>query len=293
MYYNMTYRDTIYQYLTDPRVVYVKSKIYKYRAGLMCYNNVLPKLETHLVDHCNLNCKGCSHFSPLSSPAFADFNQFSKDITRLSELFKNINRFRILGGEPLLHPEIIKFISFARMKLPASNIRIVTNGILLPKMTPLFWETMADSKISIDITIYPKVPVRVDTIKALAEKYDIDLDINYPTSFRKIPINFNGDCNIKQSLDTCRGNFYSPFLRDGHIYLCAHMTMFQLFENAFDIIPPLNVKPIEGINIHENITGKEIINYTLKPQSCCGFCNWKERIFFPWDISKRKEDEWI
>lgn len=283
----------IYQYLDDPKVVFIKSNLHKYRARLMYYNNVLPKLETHLVDHCNLNCKGCSHFSPLSSPTFADYNQFTKDITRLSELFKNINRFRMLGGEPLLHPEIIKFISFARMKLPASNIRIVTNGVLLPKMTPLLWETIADSKVSIDITVYPKVPVRVDTIKALAKKYDINLTINYPTIFRKIPKNFNGDCNIKQSLDICRGNFYAPFLRDGYIYLCAHMTMFKLFETAFDITPPPNVKPIEGINIYENITGKEIINYTLKPQSCCGFCNWETRSFFPWDISKRKEDEWI
>ncbi len=293
MYYNMTYRNMIYQHLADPKAVFIKSNLYKYRARLMYYNNVLPKLETHLVDHCNLNCKGCSHFSPLSSPAFADYNQFSKDITRLSELFKNINRFRILGGEPLLHPEISKFISFARMKLPASNIRIVTNGVLLPKMTPLFWETIADSKVSIDITVYPKVPVRVDTIKTIAKKYDINLAINYPTRFRKIPKNFNGDCNIKKSLDICRGNFYCPFLRDGRIYLCAHMTMFKLLENTFDITPPPNVKPIEGINIHENITGKEIINYTLKPQSCCGFCNWEKRIFFPWDISKRKEDEWI
>ncbi len=88
IYSNVAYRTIIYQHLTDPKAVFIMSNIYKYRAKLMYYKNVLPKLETHLVDHCNLNCKGCSHFSPLSSPNFADYNQFTKDLTRLSELFK-------------------------------------------------------------------------------------------------------------------------------------------------------------------------------------------------------------
>jgi hypothetical protein len=28
--------------------------------------------ETHMVDHCNLDCWGCSHFSPLADEWFAD-----------------------------------------------------------------------------------------------------------------------------------------------------------------------------------------------------------------------------
>ena len=27
---------------------------------------MLEKIDIHLTDHCNLNCKGCTHFSPLA-----------------------------------------------------------------------------------------------------------------------------------------------------------------------------------------------------------------------------------
>ena len=33
-------------------------------------------LEIHLVDHCNLNCGGCNHFSPIAKPWFIDPNYF-------------------------------------------------------------------------------------------------------------------------------------------------------------------------------------------------------------------------
>lgn len=69
------------------------------------YKAVLPELmqlEVHLADHCNLNCKGCSHFSNLvSSAKFADFNQFRKDILQLTHYFSQIHTFFLLGGENL------------------------------------------------------------------------------------------------------------------------------------------------------------------------------------------------
>ena len=33
-------------------------------------------IETHIVDHCNLKCKGCSHFSGLAQPYFKDLAKY-------------------------------------------------------------------------------------------------------------------------------------------------------------------------------------------------------------------------
>jgi len=71
---------------------------------------ILPNLEYLIVHHCNLNCKGCNKFSPISEEYFADIVEFKKDIIKISELF-NIQEFKILGGEPLLHPKLNKFIN--------------------------------------------------------------------------------------------------------------------------------------------------------------------------------------
>ena len=85
----------------------------------------LSYLELHLTDHCNLNCKGCGHFSPLASPHYADFQQYEEDLRRLRQLFRNIRRIRLMGGEPLLRPEVLR----KGMEIFKENT-ITTNGTL-------------------------------------------------------------------------------------------------------------------------------------------------------------------
>ena len=62
-------------------------------------------IETHIVDHCNLNCRGCSHFSPLAKPYFKSLDEYKREFERLAEITNHyIQQIRIMGGEPFLHP---------------------------------------------------------------------------------------------------------------------------------------------------------------------------------------------
>jgi len=40
-------------------------------------------VETHLVEHCNINCKYCDHFSCIAEEKFADINVFTRDLQRI------------------------------------------------------------------------------------------------------------------------------------------------------------------------------------------------------------------
>ena len=101
---------------------------------------VLEYLEYHVAHHCNLNCRGCGHLSNLvEEESFGDFNQFKRDLTRLSELFENVKVIRLMGGEPLLNPDCISFVETARDVFPKARISIVTNGLLLPSMSCEFY----------------------------------------------------------------------------------------------------------------------------------------------------------
>lgn len=65
-----------------------------------------------IVDHCNLNCKSCGHFSPLAPHSFLDIETLESDLKRLSELLRgNIHCFELMGGEVLLHPQLYDFIN--------------------------------------------------------------------------------------------------------------------------------------------------------------------------------------
>ena len=99
------------------------------------------KFEVHIVEHCNLNCKQCAHFSPLAEKSYLPVERYERDCRRLSELFRGeMSSILLLGGEPLLHPQITEIMRVTREAFPVGRIRIVTNGILLPKMAEDFWK---------------------------------------------------------------------------------------------------------------------------------------------------------
>ena len=120
------------------------------------YIKGMLNFEVHVSEHCNLNCKGCFHFSPLAEPEFLDVIQYEKDLARLSELFYHeVEYINLMGGEPLLNPEIIKIIQLTRQYFPHGKIRVVTNGLKLGEMPDEFWEACHDNSVSINPTLYP------------------------------------------------------------------------------------------------------------------------------------------
>ena len=51
-----------------------------------------------------------------------------------------IAEIQLLGGEPLLHPQITLFLETTRKHFPHNTINIVSNGILLKKQSKEFWD---------------------------------------------------------------------------------------------------------------------------------------------------------
>ena len=57
-----------------------------YRRKVLHRKATLDRVDVQVTDHCNLRCRSCNHFSPLSPPAFARPEVFDNDITRLAGL---------------------------------------------------------------------------------------------------------------------------------------------------------------------------------------------------------------
>lgn len=90
--------------IVDERVLYFDSESYEqlnsYIDSIDLSLPFLNYLETNVVDHCNLNCKGCAHFSNIYDNNYVDLVDYERDIKLISQKF-NVYYFRILGGEPL------------------------------------------------------------------------------------------------------------------------------------------------------------------------------------------------
>ena len=46
----------------------------------------LEQVDIHLVEHCNLNCFACGHFSQLADEEYTDLATYEKDIKQLALL---------------------------------------------------------------------------------------------------------------------------------------------------------------------------------------------------------------
>lgn len=60
----------------------------------------LQHLDYHLTTHCNLNCKGCSVFSPIAKEWFAAPEEFKKEIEALRKALDGASpvNIHLLGG---------------------------------------------------------------------------------------------------------------------------------------------------------------------------------------------------
>lgn len=96
---------------TDNLVDY--ERIININRALMSRITPRPSLffDIEVTEHCNLNCKSCGSFAPLADEEYIDIDELDRDLRRLSELSDGeVHHINILGGEPLLHPEIARIV---------------------------------------------------------------------------------------------------------------------------------------------------------------------------------------
>jgi hypothetical protein len=109
-------------------------------------------LDVHVVDHCNLRCKACAHFSncvendTVYSPEF-----LYRNLKHLQTLVPDIRRICILGGEPLLHPNLDEIIVATRDMFPYADLLLITNGLLLENVSPGFHAVINDEIAEIGV----------------------------------------------------------------------------------------------------------------------------------------------
>ncbi len=249
-------------------------------------------LETHVVDYCNLNCKSCSHFSPLAPhEGFNSPAVFEKSLKRLSKLKIIIGTIRVMGGEPLIEPEITKdYLKVARRRSPLSKIHLVTNGLLILDMDESFFKVLADKSIIVDITSYPPTLKKREAIVEILEECGIDYNFsNSPVeSFTKILSTQNNE-NYRNEYRNCF-NQNCIFLKNNRLFKCPTAAMIPLFVSKFGC----NIKYGFGIEINKIKDGWKCLEELDGPDLLCKYCIPSKREMIPWSTtSEPAMEDWI
>jgi len=247
----------------------------------------LRYIEYHLVEHCNLTCNRCGHFSPLAPASEADPHDFERDLRQLAHHFEKILKIRLLGGEPLLHPTAEAFVDIARAVFPQSDVRIVTNGTRLKAMHDRFWEVCRRAGVTIDLSLYPIMAKALPAIEELCRRQGVALNVSRCDTFYA-GLNPHGDSDPQRSMKYCRTHFYAPFLKDSRLYVCAFPPTTQYFNNKFG----KSLVDDPGIDIFDpTLNGRDILRRLNTPVETCRFCAclWEAK---PWELIRvhRAED---
>lgn len=252
----------------------------------------MPYLEYNVTDSCNLKCKGCNHFSNLCEDnIFADSREFAKDLSYLAQKV-SIGQLRLLGGEALLHKNLMKFIQKAREILPDTDIYIVTNGLLIPSLDNSFLKEMKRNNIIFDISRYVPTNIHYDVICEVLKKEEVGYHFTDEVirQFGKT-LNIKGNSDVKKSQAACVAKG-CRLLKNGKLYKCSVEGVMNYFTEYF------NCKMVEnerGIDIYDtNIDWRVLLDKLYyEPVEMCKFCAEKCELF-EWkaETLPQKED-WV
>lgn len=234
--------------------------------------------EYHVVDHCNLNCKGCGHFCNLvTEPAFGDLVQFERDLNRLKELVWGIERIRLMGGEPLLNPQLSQFAIKSREVFPDASIHIVTNGLLINRMEDELFCAMRNYNIVFDISRYEPTEKKLDRIKELCEREGVTYNIANESihEFTK-SLDLSGENNVIESHEACMSK-HCAFLRDGKISVCGMPMLIDKFIKRYEV--DMAIADEDLIDIYEVADGWKLVDSLANPISMCKYCSPTPQLF--------------
>ncbi len=175
-------------------------------------------LELHVADHCNLRCDHCCSFSPILPKWFADPVVFADDLEKARRVIAP-QFLKVVGGEPLLHPELERLLVCAKEKAVAPRVQLTTNGFLLKRLTTRAWESID----ALTVSLYPQPALPKTLIRSIAREAALrNVEVNWKVQDkfscldRKEWATYDeakrifGDCWIRHRCHSMKeGRFYS------------------------------------------------------------------------------------
>jgi hypothetical protein len=194
-------------------------------------------LEAHLVDHCNLRCVDCCTRSPFLPERAVDPSRLEADLARAAAVLRP-SVFKLTGGEPTMHPELIRCLEIVRASKIAPVVQITTNGTLLAKQPTEFWELID----RVQVSLYPSAPLAPRVIAAIqtaAACAGVQLTLRKADKFQVMdPDAPLTDARAKEIWSGCWLRDRCHLIHDGRFYVCTrppHLSAELAAEDGVDL----------------------------------------------------------
>ena len=278
---------------------------------------IVPKLDMHVADSCNLKCEQCDHFS---NYLFTKTHSYETVRDWCEPWSRRLipQSFHILGGEPLMNTDILKILYLMRELWSESNIILWSNGLLLKKF-PELPKVLKETGIRLHISNHStknsqeydrKFNECIELLKSWYEKYQPQISIQYNngkhyefsrrdgqyyileqsvyagpegTLWEKFYHGYGknikpyNEGNAELSWKNCTAK--CPQLYDGRIHKCAPLTFLPLMNKKFDLSKEWShYLTYKGLTA--DCTDEELEEFfSREHESYCGMCPTKRPKF--------------
>jgi organic radical activating enzyme len=180
----------------------------------------LPHVDLMVGQACELRCVGCTNgIGMLPHLPIFKTDAILADIASAARVM-SAGKVCLLGGEALLHRDIVQLIEAAREL--GDVVQVLTNGIALHRMTAAFWEAVDWLKIS----IYPgRTPQEnIDLAIKMQTRYGFELDYKPVADdpFRAVLTRELRDAeDAQRTFDGCWFKTYTRKIEAGYFWRCC------------------------------------------------------------------------
>jgi organic radical activating enzyme len=227
------------------------------------------------ASHCNLQCADCCALSCYQSPSFPNLDSVAADLERLGTAV-HARELRILGGEPLLNPQLGELTRLAKQSNVGDLVTLFSNGRLLDRMDETTWRSIDQLSLSLYPNALPSAEALGDAINR-ARKDGIRLRLFRRHRFEKRVVNTPHPLDWKTRViyRTCRAANYDHCHRvhEGRLYQCY---IPLALPDYLQRLGPNDYTPeADALHLHEATDLlSSLMRYLLSPQplDACRYC---------------------
>ncbi len=226
---------------------------------------VTRALEAHVVDHCNLTCAECCSLSPMLPHWQVDPADLAADLA-IARGFLAPSVFKLVGGEPLLHPDLVELVAVVRRSGIAPRISITTNGLLLDRAPDALWEAID----ALTISVYPRPALTAAAIAAAEERgARFGVALNWKQQDEFVVMNrtepTTDEAETRAIFDSCWIRERCHMLRSGRFYTCTRPPHFGAYHRSDFTGDGVALHGLDTTSLHAYLTSDQ-------PLASCAHC---------------------